>query len=81
MDRLYYPSRRSPLHQMKSGPRQVPHVLRAFSGRKHQSADPSVVNVDDELAQHSSGVGPLRVNEMGRSTGAAFIRVCRVPTE
>jgi hypothetical protein len=44
----------------ESGPRQVPHVLRVFSGRKHQSADPSVVSVDDELAQRSSGVGPLR---------------------
>ena len=61
----------------ESRPRQVPHVLRAFSGRKHQSADPSVVSIDDELAQRSSGVGPLRVNEMGRSTGAAFIPLCR----
>jgi len=28
----------------ESRPHQVPHVLRAFSGRKHQSADPSVVS-------------------------------------
>jgi hypothetical protein len=34
----------------------------------------------DEVAQRSSGVGVLRVNEMRRSTGAAFIRVCPAPT-
>jgi len=34
----------------------------------------ALVGVDDGVAQRSSGVGALRVNEMRRSTGAAFIR-------